>query len=174
MKNIFQPAAALGCLVLFFLTGCNTTPPVPDAVKAPSNESLVFTAMAIGAQVYRCDSIAPNKFDWVFKEPVADLFDANGVKIGRHYKSTGPTWELDGGSKVICKKVGEAPSTVSGAIPWYLLEATDHGGTGALSKVTHVQRLKTQGGVKPSDPCDRSTAGKEKSVPYIATYYFFQ
>jgi hypothetical protein len=38
---------------------------------------------------------------WTLKAPEADLFDANGRAIGRHY--AGPTWELMDGSEVVGK-----------------------------------------------------------------------
>src|ERR1700727_2934622 len=70
----------------------SSDPVVPDAVKVSPNEKLLFTAKAQGVQIYRCQAKKddPTQYEWVFVAPEADLFDAQGKKIGRHY--AGPTW----------------------------------------------------------------------------------
>src|ERR1700761_8690807 len=78
----------------------NAAPVIPEAIKAPATESLVLSANAKGFQVYesRAKKEDPTKFEWALKGPDAELFDASGKKIARHY--AGPTWESIDGSKV--------------------------------------------------------------------------
>jgi hypothetical protein len=59
------------------------------------------------------------------------------------------------------------------AIPWLLLEAQEHTGSGAFSTVTYIQRLDTVGGVAPVEGCDEAHEGDEARVPYEATYAFY-
>jgi Protein of unknown function (DUF3455) len=58
-------------------------------------------------------------------------------------------------------------------IPWLLLQATEHAGSGVLSTVDYIQRVRTRGGVAPNggicDPASDHTVG----VPYTAVYRFF-
>src|SRR3954467_870329 len=67
--------------------------PVPEKLRAPGNNVLLFTARAVGAQIYVCKAQAasPNVFAWIFKAPEATLYNERGDKISRHYG--GPTWE---------------------------------------------------------------------------------
>jgi hypothetical protein len=66
-----------------------------------------------------------------------------------------------------------ADSPDAGSIPWLLLEATDHAGSGAFSTITYVQRLATVGGAAPTEGCDADHAGDEVRAPYEATYAFY-
>jgi hypothetical protein len=60
-----------------------------------------------------------------------------------------------------------------GAIPWLLLAAAEHTGSGVFATVTHIQRLDTVGGAAPSEGCDEAHAGAEVREPYTATYAFY-
>ena len=91
--------------------------------------------------------------------------------VGKHF--AGPTWQGQDGSAVIGAVLERAAAPDAGAIPWLLLEAKDHQGSGAFSTITHVQRLDTIGGVAPSEGCDEAHAGEEVRAPYEATYVFF-
>src|SRR5580700_4634471 len=93
-------------------------PAIPDAVKVPLTESLSFSAKAKGVQIYECRAKKddPTQYEWVFTGPEADLFDANGNKMGRHY--AGPTWESDDGSRVVGSVKGSVASKDLGAVPW--------------------------------------------------------
>ena len=155
-------------LVLSILAaGCASSPStvkVPDSLKAGANESLALVVAATGVQIYECrDS------KWLFVAPEAELFDAAGKKIGRHY--AGPHWESADGSRIagVVKERAEAP--VAGAIPWLLLSAKSVGGEGAFSRVTSIQRLATAGGVAPAGGCNQP--GEEARVYYSADYYFY-
>jgi hypothetical protein len=140
---------------------------VPPALSAPG-ESAVITLHAEGAQVYECRAGNDGKLAWAFREPIATLL-LDGKTVGRHY--AGPNWEHVDGSAVVAKAVANAPGKTASDIPWLKLEVTAHRGSGALSGVTTVQRINTQGGVH-TGACDR--AGAFHSAPYAADYVFLK
>ena len=105
------------------------------------------------------------------RAPEADLFDAQELKIGRHYG--GPTWESADGSKIVGEMKAREPSPDVNAIPWLLLTAKTHEGQGVMSLITSIQRLETAGGKAPAGGADQSTADQELRVPYTAVYYFY-
>lgn len=163
-----------------FMAGCATDSPkqvslpsVPDSLKVPQTEMLSFTANAKGVQIYECRARKDDatQYEWVLKAPEADLFDARGEKIGRHYG--GPTWEANDASKVVGELKGRVPSPDPNGIPWLLLAGKTHEGKGIFSGVSSIQRLATVGGKVPAGECDASSVGKELRVPYTAVYYFY-
>jgi hypothetical protein len=103
--------------------------------------------------------------------PEADLFDAGGNRIGRHY--AGPHWESTDGSKILGTVKERADAPVAGAIPWFLLAVKSVGAEGSFSKVTSIQRVNTVGGVAPQAGCSQATAGTPARINYTADYYFF-
>jgi Protein of unknown function (DUF3455) len=145
---------------------------IPDAIKAPANQKLVHTYSAKGVQIYECRAKKddPAQFEWTLKAPEADLFDASGKKVGRHYG--GPTWESLDGSKVVGEVKGKLDSP-DGSIPWLLLAAKTAEGSGAFGKVTSIQRISTEGGKAPAGGCDAAHSGEELRVNYNATYLFY-
>lgn len=149
-----------------------SAPVVPEAIKAPSTEAISSFANAKGFQVYesRAKKDDPSKFEWALKGPEADLFDEQGKKIGRHY--AGPTWESVDGSKVVAELKGKVDAKEAGAVPWLLLSAKTHEGSGVFSAVTYIQRINTTGGKAPAK-CEEKSAGKEFKSPYTAVYYFY-
>jgi hypothetical protein len=153
-----------GAQVLF---GARASAQVPPAIAA-AGETAVATFHAEGAQVYECKAGADGKLAWAFREPVATLL-LDGKTVGRHY--AGPNWEHTDGSAVVGKAVANAPGKTAGDIPWLKLEVTAQRGKGALSGVTTVQRINTQGGVY-SGVCDK--AGAFHSAPYAADYVFLK
>ena len=170
MLALIQLAIVGGILALANVQ--QTSPPeVPDNLKAPAGEKLVLQVHATGSQIYVCQTSPDQKLSWIFKGPEAQLADANGKNLGTHY--TGPTWKHIDGSEVVGKLVSRADAPEPGAIPWLLLTATDHKGTGMLSSVTTIQRVHTKGGQPPSTGCDEAHRGAETKVPYSADYYFY-
>ena len=145
-------------------------PQVPDNIQAPAGEEILLQVHASGSQIYVCQTSAEQKLSWVLKAPEARLTDAHGKEAGAHY--AGPTWKHIDGSEVAGTVVSRADAPDSGAIPWLLLTATNHTGTGMLSRVTSIQRIHTQGGHPPAG-CDEAQRGSEIRVPYSADYYFY-
>lgn len=145
-------------------------PEVPDNLKAPAGEEIVLQVHATGSQIYVCQASADQKFSWTLKAPDAKLIDASGKEVGTHY--AGPTWKHADGSEVVGKVVSRADAPETGAIPWLLLTATGHNGSGVLSGVTSIQRIHTKGG-NPPVVCDEAYKGAEAKVRYSADYYFY-
>ena len=146
---------------------------VPDKLRPGASESLAMIAPAKGVQIYECRASKDRagQYEWAFVAPEADLFDAGGNRIGRHY--AGPQWESNDGSKVLGALKERADAPAAGAIPWLLLTAKSVGPEGSLSKVTSVQRLNTTGGAAPKAGCSQAQAGTPARVSYTADYYFF-
>ena len=145
----------------------------PENLRSPQQNVLQLRTYASGVQVYACKAKAddPNAFEWTFKEPVAELWNERGEKIGKHY--AGPTWEGNDGSKVVAQVMQRADSPTPGSIPWLLLMSKSTAGNGVFTPVTYVQRLETVGGIAPTEGCDRAAVNAERDVEYAATYLFY-
>ncbi|MGA8049357.1 MAG: DUF3455 domain-containing protein [Burkholderiales bacterium] len=146
---------------------------VPDELKPGANETLAMIASAKGVQIYECRAgkDGTGGYEWAFVAPEADLFDAGGNRIGRHY--AGPRWESIDGSRILGVVKEHADAPAADAIPWLLLTAKSVGAEGSLSRVTSVQRISTVGGMAPKAGCSQATAGTSVRVDYTANYYFF-
>ena len=142
----------------------------PAAVAPPAGAPLLVEAQADGVQIYACEAKDKGP-EWVFKAPEANLFDAAGRQIGTHF--AGPGWKLGDGSEVTGAVVAKADAPVPGAIPWLLLEAKAHGGSGRLAAVSTIRRGDTKGGTSPATGCDASHLGEQARIRYSATYQFF-
>jgi hypothetical protein len=144
----------------------------PDSIKPPSDQRLVLQGHATGDQIYICQSSSggDTRFAWVLSAPDARLTDDNGKEVAKHF--AGPTWQSTDGSQVKGKVVSQtAPAPDS--IPWLLLIATDHTGTGVMSEVRTIQRLNTKGGRAPTAGCDAQHQGEKARINYTADYYFY-
>ena len=149
-----------------------SAPDVPDQIKAPAGERLVFRAHAFGTQIYVCQKGADGKSQWTLKAPEAQLHDWNGAVVGHHY--VGPTWKHNDGSEVTGKASAKVDSPDPDSIPWLLVTATGHSGAGVFAQVTSIQRIHTKGGRAPAAAsCDSSKLGTEATIPYTADYYFY-
>jgi Protein of unknown function (DUF3455) len=166
-------------LLVVLVAGCASPQPprsaleVPDKLKPGGSESLAMIVPAKGVQIYECrarkDQVGG--YEWAFVAPEADLFDAGGTRIGRHY--AGPHWESTDGSKILGAVKERADAPAVDAIPWLLLSAKSVGPVGSFSKVTSVQRLNTVGGAAPKAGCSQAAAGTLARINYTADYYFF-
>ena len=159
-------------LLLAVIAGCTSMQPaqplvqVPDKLKAGADETLAMIVPARGVQIYECRAKkdASGEYEWAFVAPEADLFDAYGARIGKHY--AGPHWESNDGSKIVGAVKANSPAAAPDAIPWLLLGAKSAGPVGAFSNVTSVQRVNTVGGIAPKTGCAPAR------VNYTADYYF--
>jgi len=175
MKNRMLWAVVLA-MMLF--SGCtvhhiSTTPNIPEGLNVPNDQKLAFVLQGVGVQIYACKAVTndPARFDWAFIAPQADLLDDQAHKLGKHY--AGPTWEANDGSKVVGEVLAKDNGPDPAAIPWLLLRAKEHAGTGIFSKIASVQRLNTKGGKAPADGCTQAKVGTEVRIPYTANYYFY-
>ena len=146
---------------------------IPTILAPPTSSVLLFELGARGVQIYVCEAKPDDAtaFVWTFKAPEAELVNGRGEVVGTHF--AGPTWQGQAGSAVVGTVLERADSPEMGAIPWLLLEAKEHAGSGAFTTITHVQRLATSGGVAPTEGCDAAHAGAEVRAPYEATYAFY-
>jgi hypothetical protein len=166
------------CLLLL-MAGCaasqapTSTVDVPAKLKPSANESLAAIVPAKGVQIYECRTKKdqPGQYEWAFVAPEAELFDARGAKIGKHY--AGPHWESNDGSRILGAVKERAFAPRPDAIPWLLMTSKSDGPAGAFSKITSVQRVNTVGGVAPGGGCSQSNVGAVGRVSYTADYYFF-
>jgi hypothetical protein len=164
-------------------------PPTVAALALPDGGTILLHAFGSGTQDYSCIGTAIDggidagdagaTFKWTLVTPDAVLSDCNGSPIGHHFASeagaSAPEWlTTNDGTYVIGAKRGSyTPDGGAGSIPWLLIRATGHGGSGTLSNVTYVQRLDTDGGLAPATGCDFTTGDASTNVGYTADYYFF-
>jgi len=177
MKNQLM-AIIVQVPLMGLLTGCAAssmvkTDDIPAPLRVSANSVLSLRTHAKGVQIYRCraDKDDAARFEWLLKEPEADLFDQAGDKIGKHY--AGPTWEAMDGSKVTGEVVARADSPDPNAVAWLSLGAKSTSGNGVFGHVRFIQRLRTAGGNAPPDGCNQASAGGEVRVPYSAEYWFY-
>jgi hypothetical protein len=146
-------------------------PDVPDAIQVPAGQQVVLYTHATGSQIYTCQAAAGGQFNWTLKGPDAELHDRKDKMIGHHF--AGPTWRLTDGSEVTGKAAAHVDSLDPGSIPWLLVNVVSHAGSGQLSNVTTIQRVRTHGGQPPAQGCDAAHVNTETKSSYNADYYFY-
>ena len=125
---------------------------------------------AHGVQIYVCERTA-DSFSWHLKGPEAELFDAAGTQVGSHF--AGPSWRAKDGSTVVGEALISSRSPSEGSIPWLVLHAKSHEGSGRFAAVDYVVRMHTEGGVAPAAGCDPAHVGAEYRAGYRALYLLF-
>ena len=159
--------AVVAALLGAALGGCAS-----QQVAAPAGEVPLMTVAAHGVQIYECraasGAAAGNAPAWAFIAPAADLFDADGRRIGSH--GAGPFWQHQDGSRFVGTVKARVDSPQPGAIPWLLLTTQAQGQGGAFARVSSVQRLATVGGQPPGDGCGAATLGQRVHMAYRANY----
>jgi hypothetical protein len=180
MNRVTAALAHLAALALLLgLAGSAIAHDAPAAREIPANlvppagSALLFELGARGVQIYTCEAKPDDAsaYVWTFKAPDAELINPRGEVVGRHF--AGPTWQGLDGSAVVGAVLERADAPEPGAIPWLLLAAKEHAGSGAFATIAYIQRLDTAGGAAPADGCDADHAGDEAREPYEATYAFF-
>jgi len=176
-----HPALALSLAAL--LAACASVPApvppvpapadddIPAALRPANGERAVSVLLAKGVQVYECRARkdAAGAAEWVFVAPEAELFDAAGRKVGKHFG--GPRWESLDGSRLVGKVAAKADAPDAGDIPWLLLRTESEGRAGAFSQVSLIQRVNTVGGVAPpAAGCSAAWIGRTERVGYQADY----
>ncbi|MCJ2095644.1 DUF3455 domain-containing protein [Methylobacterium sp. J-072] len=139
----------------------------PAPLGPPPGSAPIVSLAARGVQIYACTA-AEGAPAWGAAKPEADLSQADGRVVGRHFE--GPTWESQDGSRVVGSVIDQAPAPQPQAVAWLLLsgQAT---GTGMLAGTRYVLRRDTAGGEKPPGGC---TPGQTARMPYTATYTFYR
>ncbi|MEY2891312.1 MAG: hypothetical protein RJA98_1220 [Pseudomonadota bacterium] len=146
---------------------------LPAAVQVPAGHKVMLETAAAGDITYECRAKKdmPAAFEWVFVGPDAGLNSRAGQRLGRYF---GPpaTWAHMDGSSVTGTQLAVAPGA-AGSIPLQLVKANPAMGMGALSGVSHIQRVNTQGGVAPAAMCASANMGQKQVVSYRADYIFW-
>jgi len=143
----------------------------PADVQVPDGNNIVLGTVGVVGITYMCGANDDGDMAWVFKGPHAALNDGEGSQVGSYY---GPpaTWEALDGSKVTGTQLATAANG-DGNIPLQLVEANPAEGEGAMTGVSYIQRLNTQGGVAPDVTCDMDHEGATAVVTYQADYIFW-
>ncbi|NUZ07340.1 DUF3455 domain-containing protein [Piscinibacter koreensis] len=163
----------IGALAVQQVAQAPATAGVPQALAPRGASTLIERVVARGVQIYECrpEAGAAAGGRWVLVAPEAELLDARGAAAGRH--GGGPTWEAFDGSRIVGTVEARADAPQGAAIPWLLLSTRSVGGAGRFSRVSHVQRVNTTGGVAPQRACDGAAHGASERVPYTADYLFY-
>ncbi len=152
------------------VSGSSST--MPAAIAVPAGNRAALTLVGAGDLTYECRAKADGSgHEWVFAGPNAVLYDKDRKVAGKYYG--GPTWEASDGSKITGKQLAVSPGP-AGAIPLQLVQTTPATGTGAMTGVTYIQRVNTQGGVAPKDACAMGNMGAKQTVKYQADYVFYK
>jgi hypothetical protein len=166
-----QPAHAAPAPTAPAPTAPAHTAPAPAAPGVdPAALSPAIMLSGRGVQIYTCAASGTGAA-WHLKAPDADLLDARGHSAGHH--GAGPVWRANDGSSVTGEKLAESAAPAAGAIPWLVLRAKAHAGTGLFSSVAFIVRSQTEGGAAPKTGCDTGHLNAEIRVRYNATYLFF-
>ena len=182
MTTRFLLAAAVAAALAATLSACASAPPMPmysqaalpDAVKVPAGHAVAMETVGVGEITYECKAKAAmaGEFEWVFVGPKAVLNDRSGKMVGSYF---GPpaTWQAADGSKITGTQLAVAPSS-PGNIPLQLVKANTAMGSGAMTDISHIQRVATKGGVAPAMPCAATSMGQKQVVAYQADYIFYK
>ena len=147
---------------------------LPAPVQVPAGHKVALETVGVGEITYECRAKAAQAgaFEWVFVGPKAVLNGRDGQAVGSYY---GPpaTWQSMDGSAITGAQLAVAPAT-PGSIPLQLVKANPATGAGAMSGVSYIQRVATQGGVAPAAACDAGAVGRKEIVKYQADYIFWK
>lgn len=159
---------AAGALATFFIAQAQ----IPGKLVPPAGNVEVLRGYARGFQMYVSveDPALPGSYMWRFVGPTATLANNGGRDYATHYG--GPTWQANNTGSLVKGTRVDGATVDPTAIDWLLLRGRDHAGKGMFSKVSYIQRIDTVGGLMPA--WTPPSAGIEVSVPYTATYVFFE
>ena len=140
------------------------------AFAMPSDAEVVATTIASGVQIYTCEFDDSHRLGWVFKSPLATLYDNDGQVAFHH--AEGPSWQAADGSKIVGSVLSKVPSATPDSIPQLLLQTKNVAGSGILAGIRYVQRVDTVGGLAPAKGC----TGEHQigQSPYLARYIFLR
>ena len=178
---------ALACTAAaLLLAACSTPPPgtpekaverpaAPPAlgwfsrIRVPDGNEPALKLAARGVQIFRCER-SGSAYEWRFRQPEAELFDARGEPAGRHGANF--SFEHRDGSRLLGTVVAHDQAASADALPWLLLSAKTFG-AGAFGGVTYVQRVDTRGGMPPA-ACGAEQAGRLLRVDFTADFVFYR
>ena len=167
-------ALALGACTSMPMGSTYSQDTLPESIRVPAGHAVAWETVGSGDITYECrdKAGASGQTEWVFVGPKAVLKDRAGKVVGSYY---GPpaTWEASDGSRLTGTQLAVAPAG-AGNLPYQLVKANPAMGQGALTGVTHIQRVALKGGVAPAAECSPATRGKRETVTYQADYIFWK
>jgi hypothetical protein len=167
---IMRSSLPVVVLAALFAVAAVAAATAQNPTDPPAGQHAILTVLGKGSQIYTCQ-LASGTPQWVFKEPEATLYDADGAQVGTH--SAGPLWTNKDGSSVKGVLLSKTASPEPGAIPWLLLKAAAAQGNGILAGVEFIRRSDTHGGVASDAGCDAQHLNTVSRIPYTATYTFY-
>jgi len=138
-------------------------------IKVPDGHEAVLQLAGRGVQIFRCERLG-KAFEWHFRQPEAELFDAQGRAAGRHGANF--SFEHRDGSRLLGTVAAHDKAASADALPWLLL-ATKSFGKGEFAGISHVQRVNTRGGMPPAS-CSASQASQLLRVDFSADFLFYR
>ena len=142
---------------------------LPPSIQVPAGNKVAWETVGVGDITYECrdKANAPGQTEWVFVGPNAVLNDRMGKQVGKYY---GPpaTWEANDGSKLTATQLAVAPSGPT-SLPFQLVKANPAMGSGAMTGVTHIQRVATKGGVVRPTPDQWKPSGRPEHLRLACT-----
>lgn len=177
MKNSSLLTAGLLALQIQPLAFAQTDPvqkDLPALIQVATANTLVLETKASGTIEYQCSKEKDplTTYKWSMVGPKAELTDRSGDKVG-DYSGPPARWAHKDGSFVTGSQVAVSPNG-SKNIPLQLVKADVSGGLGALTAISYVQRVNTEGGVEPSKKCSADNEGEKAEVSYRAEYRFWK
>lgn len=138
-------------------------------IKIPGDEEPVLKLASRGAQVFRCEK-RDGKGVWIFRQPDAELLDDAGKAVGRHGANF--SFEHADGSRLVATIAAYDDAPKPTDLKWLLL-TTKSFGKGVFEGITHVQRVKTAGGMPPAG-CDLAHAGRVLRIDFTSDFVFYK
>ena len=147
---------------------------LPALIQVATANTLVLETKASGTIEYQCSKEKDplTTYKWSMVGPKAELSNEGGEKVG-DYSGPPARWGHKDGSFVTGSQVAVSPNG-SKNIPLQLVKADVSGGLGALTAISYIQRVKTQGGVAPAKKCSADNEGEKAEVDYKAEYWFWK
>lgn len=138
-------------------------------IKVPDGNEPALQLAARGVQIFRCERVG-NEYEWRFRQPDAELFDAQGRPAGRHGANF--SFEHVDGSRLLGTVVAHDKAGAADTLPWLLL-STKSFGKGAFGGISYVQRVNTRGGMPPGG-CGAAQASRLLRVDFSADFVFYR
>lgn len=138
-------------------------------IKVPDTVAPVLSLSARGVQIFRCENREGSP-TWIFRQPEADLIDADGRVVARHGANF--SFEHTDGSRIIASVASFDEPPAAGNLRWLLMTSKSFG-DGALGGITHVQRVNTTGGMPPPQ-CEKSQLNRIVRVEFTADFVFYR
>ena len=138
-------------------------------IKVPDGNEPALQLAARGVQIFRCERVGSDH-EWRFRQPDAELFDAQGQQVGRHGANF--SFEHRDGSRLLGTVVAHDKADSADDLPLLLLSAKSFG-KGAFGGVGYVQRINARGGMPPGQ-CGAGQVNRLLRVDFSADFVFYR